>query len=144
MAVVSAKKMTDQSENIGEGTSVAERLRAALARLSADAESAPSATALCELAGVSRTALYRYHADILGLLHTLQNSFRRGRRVDQSILEKLRQENQTLRRQQAEIASLADHYFSAWQEATLLLQRREKDLAALRRGLAAKPLVLKR
>jgi len=135
--------MTDQAKESGGEGSTAERLRVALAQLSADNESAPSATTLCELAGVSRTALYRYHPDILELLHAIQNSFRRGQRVDQSAFEKLRQENQVLRRQQAQIVSLADHYFAAWHEAPNLLQRREQDLAALRKILAAKPLVLK-
>jgi AcrR family transcriptional regulator len=137
--------MTNGSEEVGaDGTSAAERLRQALAMLSADPSSSPSATALCEIAGVSRTALYRYHSDILDLLRTVQNRLRRRKGVEQLALERLRLENQTLRLQQAEIASLVDHYFAAWQEATSLLRRREQDLAALRRSIGARPLALKR
>ena len=54
-----------------------QRLREALAELvrqqtSGSLSQAPTATALCELAGVSRNALYRYHPDVLQDLHKLQ------------------------------------------------------------------------
>ena len=90
------------------GRSAGQRLREALAELvrqqaSDNTSPAPTATALCELAGVSRNALYRYHPDVLQELHKL--------------------------------AALVDHYFAAWQETRVLLERRERELAELRRNI---------
>ncbi len=46
----------------------------------------------------------------------------------------LRRENRELREQLDKLAALVDHYFAAWQDAHLMLERRERELAELRRA----------
>lgn len=117
----------------------AQRLRDALAQLTAGGGcAAPTAKALCELAGVSRNALYRYHPDILLELHRLQHRRRRTSSPSALALEPLRADNRSLHHQVAMIAALVDHYFCAWQESQTLLQRRERELAELRRHVKPK------
>lgn len=117
----------------------AQRLRDALAQLTAaDGGAAPTAKALCELAGVSRNALYRYHPDILIELHRLQHRRRRTSGPSALALEQLRADNRSLHHQVAMIAALVDHYFCAWQESQTLLERRERELAELRRHVKPK------
>ena len=50
----------------------------------------------------------------------------------------LREERATLRTQVTQLAALVDHYFAAWSESRILLERREGELAALRRGSKTK------
>ncbi len=116
----------------------AQRLRDALVRLTADNTSeAPTASALCAIAGVSRNALYRYRPDILQELHKLQRQRHRDPGSARRALQQLRDEYKDLCQQVTNLASLVDHYFAAWQEASSMLQRRERELADLRKG--AKP-----
>ena len=88
--------------------------------------------ALCELAGVSRNALYRYHSDVLHELHKLQPQRHRYPGCAERAMQRLRDENQGLREQVTKLAALVDHYFAAWQEASLVLQRRDRELVELR------------
>jgi hypothetical protein len=121
--------------------SAGQRLREALAELvrqqsSDNAPQPPTATALCELAGVSRNALYRYHPDVLEELHNLQRQQGGGdpgpaKQGD----HQLREENRELRDQVTALATLVDHYFAAWQETRTLLERRERELTELRRNI---------
>jgi AcrR family transcriptional regulator len=122
-----------------------QRLRDALKKLaSSDAADAPSATALCELAGVSRNALYRYHTDILHELHQLQHRRHRSpAKIDQT-LQRLRDENGELQTQVSKLAALVDHYFAAWQEVNSVLQRRESELAELRCRVKPKVVALRK
>lgn len=118
--------------------SAAQRLHDALATLlrqEADGQSskAPTVLALCRLAGVSRNALYRYHRDVLLSLHEAQ-SRQRARPSAKRIARLLRQENRELRDQLSQLAALVDHYFAAWQETRLHLERRDREVAELRRG----------
>jgi hypothetical protein len=53
-------------------------------------------------------------------------------------LQQLRSENEDLRQHVAKLAALVDHYFAAWQETSSLLQRRERELAELRRNVKPK------
>jgi AcrR family transcriptional regulator len=116
-----------------------QRLRDALVRLTADNTSeAPTASALCALAGVSRNALYRYHPDILQELHELQRRCHRDSGSARRALQQLRDENKDLCQQVTNLASLVDHYFAAWQEASSMLQRRERELADLRKSTKPK------
>jgi len=117
-----------------------QRLREALAELvrqqaSGGAPRAPTATALCEHAGVSRTALYRYHSDVLQELHKLQQQRQRDPGPAKQEYQQLRDENADLRHQAESLAALVDHYFAAWQETRALLERRERALAELRRNI---------
>ena len=120
-----------------------ERLQEALVELnrhqgSGGAASALTAKALCELAGVSRNALYRYHPAVLHELHKLQQRRHREPSPARQDLERLRNDNEALRRQAAKLAALVDHYFAAWQEASTQLARRERELAQLRRNIPGK------
>lgn len=118
------------------GRSSARRLRDALAQLSAAGSAAvPTATMLCELAGVSRNALYRYHPDALHELHKLQRCRSRGPSPAKHELQRLRDENEDLREQMNKIVALVDHYYAAWHESRTLLERRERELAEVRRNV---------
>jgi hypothetical protein len=115
-----------------------ERLRNALdelARRQVEGDSHwPTATALCQLAGVSRNALYRYHHDLLHELHRLQRRrLSASHTSNRRDLDGLRSENDALRDHVAKLAALVDHYYTAWNETRLLLERRERELAELRR-----------
>ena len=119
----------------------AQRLRDALQELaSSDAAEVPTATALCELAGVSRNALYRYHTDVLHELHKLQHRRHRNPGKTDQNLQRLRDENDELQSRVSKLAALVDHYFAAWQETRLQLERRDRELAEVRR--AHKPQVV--
>jgi peptidoglycan hydrolase CwlO-like protein len=123
----------------------AQRLRDALQELaSSDAAEAPSATALCELAGVSRNALYRYHTDVLHELHRLQHRRHRNPAKTDQTLQRLRDENEELQSQVSKLSALVDHYFAAWQEASSALQRRERELGELRRSIKPKLIALRK
>ena len=125
------------------GKSAGQRLREALAELvhqqtSDSAPRPPTATTLCELAGVSRNTLYRYHPDVVEELHKLQQQ-RRGDPAPAKLEDQtLREENKELRHQVTALAALVDHYFAAWQETRTLLERRERELAELRRNIKPK------
>lgn len=101
---------------------------------SGNSSPALTVTALCERAGISRNALYRYHPDVLQALRDARQH--RGGRCGAAtrVAHELRQENAVLREQLAKLAALVDHYFAAWQETRLLLQRRDRELAESRRA----------
>lgn len=123
----------------------AQRLRDALQELaSSDAAEVPTATALCELAGVSRNALYRYHTDVLHELHKLQQRPPRNPAKTEQTLQRLRDENEELQSRVIKLAALVDHYFAAWQEASSVLQRRERELGEVRRSIKPKLIALRK
>lgn len=116
----------------------AQRLRDALAEMvGQQAAGGPShaltAKALCESAGISRNALYRYHRDVLLALHDGQRRQRDRPDASRRVAVQLRRENRELRQGLAKLAALVDHYFAAWQEVRLQLERRDRELADLRR-----------
>ena len=119
--------------------SAAQRLHDALATLlrqQTDGESskAMTALALCQLAGTSRNALYRYHPDVLQALHEAQSRQRARPGAAKRIATQLRAENRELREQLTQLAALVDHYFAAWQETRLQLERRDREVVELRRA----------
>lgn len=133
--------MAKASRATHDGGPASQRLREALAELAADSAPAmPTAAALCERAGVSRNALYRYHRDILQELHALQQHARPDAGSTNREVLRLRQEAGDLRDQLKKLAALVDHYFAAWRETRSLLHRRDRELADLRHG--AKPNVV--
>jgi hypothetical protein len=131
---------TRRIERLARTTPAATRLKETLKRLTASAgDRAPRATVseLCRLAEVSRNTLYRYHAPILATLrhHQPRKSSRtKARRA----AEHRRRENERLRQQATQLAALVDHYFAAYREATMLLERRERELAHLRKQRPAR------
>lgn len=129
--------MTKQPGNTDKSRS-SQRLQEALAKMvrQQDCGTSPpalTATALCELAGISRNALYRYHPGAVQALHEAQQKHRPRLDDDRRAARQLRQDNGVLRERLAKLAALADHYFAAWQETRHLLERRERELAEVRR-----------
>ena len=123
----------------GVKSTSAQRLREALGTMvqqQGNGASPPAltATALCELAGISRNALYRYHPDVVQTLRAAQQKHRPRPDGNRRAAQRLRQDNAMLREQVARMAALVDHYFAAWQETRLLLQRRDRELAESRRN----------
>ena len=134
--------MTNAIRKGPEGKTASQRLREALAEMAANATpGTQTAAALCARAGLSRNALYRYHPDILQELHAMKQRASSGASLNSRELLRLRQEASDLRLQTTKLAALVDHYFAAWQETCSLLQRRERELADVRRN--AQPRVVR-
>lgn len=115
-----------------------------LAHRHGDAPQKITVTELCRLADVSRNSFYRYHITSLNALRRLQR--RRVTLADSKCRksdEQRRLEILTLREHVAKLAALVDHYYTACQEATTLLQRREAELAVLHRRLKVQPTLVK-
>lgn len=131
-----------------EGTA-AERLTQALQTLTrhprgSEPEKA-TVSELCRRAGVSRNALYRFHPLVLEALRRFQRACdRAGESMVSGKNQKLRTENASLRKKLTQLAALADHYYLAHREARGLLERRERELADLRRSLKTRPISLAR
>jgi len=131
---------TRRIERLARTTPAATRLKEALKRLTASAgDRAPRATVseLCRLAEVSRNTLYRYHAPILATLRHHQPRKSSRTKARRAAEHRLR-ENERLRQQATQLATLVDHYFAAYREATTLLERRERELAHLRKQRPAR------
>jgi AcrR family transcriptional regulator len=127
--------------------SVAGRLNEALAVLSRSG-SGPHDHAtvadLCRRAGVSRNTLYRYHPDVLEALHRLQQQQGAVPEGAGAACRALRLELKSLQGQLSKLAALVDHFYAAYREAQALLQRREREVAELRRSLNSSPTQLRR
>ena len=122
------------------------RLKQALETLSQRSQTpaAPATVAeLCQLAKVSRNSLYRYHTEIL---QALRKHHPRGPKSAQAKAQKSaqlrRSENVALREDISKLAALVDHYYAAFQESRVLLERRDRELAQLRRGLSSRAVPL--
>ncbi|CAM2178246.1 TetR family transcriptional regulator [Paraburkholderia sacchari] len=139
--------MNDPTIDNVTGQRTHERLRLALHELAqrqaAGEIQAPTVTALCELAKVSRNTFYRYHRDLLYDLTKLQRRQISSRRSANQNDMSLREENATLHDRIAKLAALVDHYYVAWKEARSLLDRRERELSELRRTASTKVVGLK-
>jgi hypothetical protein len=109
-----------------------QRLRLALERMAKD-DGEPTAVSLCERAGISRNALYRYHPEVVRELHKLQRQWRRAPSPSDSQIQRLREDNDALKSKVAALVALVDHYFAAWSETSVLLKRREREMATLRK-----------
>ena len=127
----------------------ADRLRDALAEMLRQqaSESSPkglTVTTLCQLAAVSRNALYRYHPDVLLALQRAQ--LRHGGTQDPAklVVAQVRRENDVLREQVTKLAALVDHYYAAWKEGCTLLERRERELSELRRNIKPRVMPIKK
>jgi AcrR family transcriptional regulator len=120
----------------------ADRLKKALALLKRRnngdaARHGATISELCRLAGVSRNAIYRYHPTILATLRRLQ-----GRSADpagQWSRSTHAVDYARLQDQLSKLAALVDHYYSAYRETRTLLDRRDRQLAELRRKLNSAP-----
>jgi hypothetical protein len=110
-----------------------QRLSEALDALKRQNADAATVTELCRLADVSRNSLYRYHAPILKALHEhhCRGSKFRQAKVQKSAVRR-RAENIGLRADIAKLAALVDHYYAAYRENTVPLERRDREIAELR------------
>jgi hypothetical protein len=122
---------------------IRDRLTDALVTLTerAPRQSRLTVAELCRLANVSRNSLYRYHAPILAALRRHQGPKSARTRALRSA-ERDRAESAALRDRLMKLAVLADHYFLAYREASALLERRDRELASLRRQLTMQPATL--
>ena len=137
---MSAKTTTETRRHSPGSAPAAERLRDALAELIRQQASETSskgltATTLCQLADVSRNALYRYHPDVLLALQRAQLRHGGQQAPAKREVAQVRGENDTLREQVTKLAALVDHYYAAWKESCTLLARRDRELSDLRRNI---------
>jgi AcrR family transcriptional regulator len=131
------------------GPAAAARLTRALEALQQKREIDPpnqgvTLAELCRLAGVSRNSVYRYHPAILAALR----AHRRGSAADnhggQATPLPVVPDYALLQDQLSKLAALVDHYYAAYCEARTMLDRRDRQLADLRRKLDAAPVPLRR
>lgn len=126
--------------------SIGERLTEALAVLS-HSGSGPydraTVAELCRRAGVSRNTLYRYHPNMLEALRRLQQQQGAVPEEAGAACRALRLELKSLQGQLAKLAALVDHFYGAYREAQVLLERRDREIAELRRSIKA-PIQLRR
>jgi hypothetical protein len=98
---------------------------------------------LCRLAKVSRNSLYRYHTAILQALRKYHPRGPKSAQAKaQESAKQRRIENVALREDISKLVALVDHYYTAFQESRILLERRDRELAELRRRLSARPVSL--
>jgi hypothetical protein len=96
---------------------------------------------LCRLSGVSRNAVYRYHPKVLAELRRLQgrSSSPPGVWAKPSSTTDVAATQEHL----AKAVTLVDQYYAAYREALALLDRRDRQLAELRRKLDSAPVVMR-
>jgi len=129
-------------------TTAATRLTQALQRL-IDRDSrnptpqSATVTELCQQADVSRNSLYRYHLGILKALRKHQCRRLTAGQLNAANPKQQRVGNASLHEEVAKLAALIDHYYAAYREASVLLERRERELAEVRRTLNLMPVLLK-
>jgi hypothetical protein len=146
---MAGRSRTERTTPLSHRRTAQARLTKALATLTQPdgnngAPQSATVTELCRLAGVSRNSLYRYHTDILKALRRHQcrrpsASDSKARRSD----EQRRVENIALRERISQLAALVDHYHAAYREAATLIERRDRELAELRRRFKLKPIMVK-
>lgn len=97
---------------------------------------------LCRLAGVSRNAVYRYHPRVLAELRRQEG--RSPHSLGQWAMSSRGPDQAQLQDQLSKLAALVDHYYAAYRETRALLDRRDRQLAELRRKLNIAPVVVGR
>jgi AcrR family transcriptional regulator len=131
-------------------TPVAERLHEALAAMSDSGSAAglrnrTTVAELCRRAGVSRNTLYRYYPDVLEALRLLARQRQHTTSAAaRAVRRDLRPELKSMRAQLSKLAALVDHYYAAYRETLALAERRDREVAELRRGLKSSPPQLRR
>ena len=146
---MTGKKTTETHRHSVTSVPAAVRLRDALAEMirqqaSETSPTALTATTLCELADVSRNALYRYHPDVLLALQRAQLRHGGQQAPAKREVAQVRAENEALRKQVTKLAALVDHYYAAWKESCTLLARRERELSDLRRNIKPRVVPIKK
>jgi len=113
-----------------------ERALAVLIQRAADGthRQAPTIAELCRLAHVSRNSVYRYYPGILAKLKHHRAPGHRDEPTRARTFSSPHVESTELHDQITKMAALVDHYYSAYREVRALLERRERELAELRRA----------
>lgn len=112
-----------------------------LKRNKGDAAQGATISQLCRLAGVSRNAVYRYHPKILAELRAQQ-----GRDFHPSgkwASPSRGADYVAFQDQISKLTALVDHYYAAYRETRALLDRRDRQLAELRRKLNSSPVLVR-
>ncbi|HEY2533250.1 MAG TPA: helix-turn-helix domain-containing protein [Xanthobacteraceae bacterium] len=106
-----------------------------------DATQGATISQLCRLVGVSRNAVYRYHPKILAELREQQGRDYRpsGKWASSSVGT----DHAVLQFQISKLTALVDHYYAAYRESRALLDRRDRQLAELRRKLNNAPVLVR-
>jgi hypothetical protein len=112
-----------------------------LKRNKGDATQGATISQLCRLAGVSRNAVYRYHPKILAELRTQQG---RDFHPSGKWASSEGTNHAQLQDQISKLTALVDHYYAAYRETRALLDRRDRQLAELRRKLNSAPVAIRR
>ncbi|MGC1729472.1 MAG: hypothetical protein WA747_08810 [Steroidobacteraceae bacterium] len=99
---------------------------------------------LCRLAGVSRNSVYRYHPAILTAVRAQQRGSATDDRSEQATVLSVTPDYASLQDQLSKLAALIDHYYAAYREARAMLDRRDRELAELRRKLDCVPAPFRR
>jgi AcrR family transcriptional regulator len=99
-------------------------------------------SALCRLAGVSRNAVYRYHPKILAELRRQQG--RSPQPIGQWAASSRGTDQTAMQDQLSKVVALVDHYYAAYRETRALLDRRDRQIAELRRKLNSTPVAVRR
>ena len=113
-----------------------------LKRRKGDGHQGATISELSRLAGVSRNAVYRYHPKILAELRRQQG--RPSNPPGQWAMSAGGTDQSLLQDQLSKLAALVDHYYAAYRETRALLDRRDRQLAELRRKLNGAPIVVRR
>ena len=112
-----------------------------LKRNKGDATQGATISQLCRLSGVSRNAVYRYHPKILAELRQQQGrDFRpSGKWAASSVAT----DSTAFKDQISKLTALVDHYYAAYRETRALLDRRDRQVAELRRRLNSAPVLVR-
>jgi len=137
MPTIHPDRTPEAAARLGKALALLKRRNAADA-----ARQGPTISELCRLSGVSRNAIYRYHPTFLATLRGLQ-----GRSADppgQWARSAHAADHARLQDQVSKLAALVDHYYAAYRETRALLDRRDRQLAELRRKLNHAPVPIRR
>jgi AcrR family transcriptional regulator len=129
------------------GPTAAARLKRALELLTQRSDDIPTQGAtlseLCRLAAVSRNSVYRHHPTILAALRAHQRSAPDDPTQSETV-SSVAPDPALLQEQLAKLAALVDHYYAAYRETRAMLDRRDREVADLRRKLDCTPVLLHR
>jgi hypothetical protein len=101
-------------------------------------------SALCRLASVSRNSVYRYHPTILAALRVQQGRPPTHDPTAPPSTQAVPADYPLLQEQLSKLAALVDHYYAAYREARVTIERRDREIADLKRKSRIAPAHLQR
>jgi hypothetical protein len=105
---------------------------------------APTIAELCRLARISRNSIYRYHPRILEALRQHRTPRPANAPGTDTMVTAAPITTAAPHEQITKLAALVDHYYAAYREVRALLDRREHELAELRRQALLRPTPIQR